>query len=184
MTNAELLAFVRKNPIGIGSGALALVLAGAIYYRSGQVPESEAELAQKSAEGERYAANLKYATQLQEHYDALVAANKAIDARIVRASQFGKNLQYFYKLESETGVKLTTDPRISPPAAKKDPKAAYVSIPCNLSVQGTLPQLLGFLRRLENGTHYCRVLNVSLVPAPDRNAPLSLSLNLELLGLP
>ena len=184
MTNEELFSFVRKNPIAIGCAGLALLLGGAIYYRSGQMPDTEAELTQKSAEGERYAANLKNATQLQEHFDALVAANKAIDARIVRASQFAQNVRYFYKLESETGVKLVTDPRVAPPLAKKDPKAAYVSIPCSLAVQGTLPQLLGFLRRLESGTHYCRVLNVSLAGSADRNAPLSLSLNLELLGLP
>jgi len=102
----------------------------------------------------------------------------------VRASQFGKNLQYFYKLEGDTGVKLVTDPRIAPPLAKKDPQAAYVSIPCNLSVQGNLPQLLAFLRGLESGTHFARVQNVALTSSADRNAPLSLSLNLELLGLP
>jgi len=184
MTNEELFAFVRKHPISIGAGLLTLLLGGAIYYRSDTVPETESELTQKTAESEKYTANNKNSTQLQEHYEALVTANKAIDGRIVRASQFGKNLQYFYKLESETGVKLTTDPRISPPAAKKDAKAAYVSIPVNLSVQGNLPQLLGFLRRLESGTHYCRVLNVSLASAADRNAALNLSINLELLGQP
>lgn len=184
MTKDELVALVRKNPIGVGCAVLSLALAGAIYYRSGQVPESEAELVQKSTEGERYAANLKSATQLQEHYDAIVAANKEIDARIVRYSQLAVNLRYFYKLESDTGVKLTTDPRISAPAAKKDPKAAFVAIPCNLSVQGTLPQLLSFLRRLESGTHYCRVLTVSLGGSANRSAPLNLTLTLELLGLP
>ncbi len=184
MSNAELFAFVRKNPISLGCGALALVLAGAAYFRSDAIPESEAELTRKSAEGERLAANLKNGTQLPEHLDALVAANKIIDSRIVRASQLGKNLQYFYKLEGDTGVKLVTDPRIAPPLAKKDPQAAYVSIPCNLSVQGNLPQLLAFLRGLESGTHFARVQNVALTSSADRNAPLSLSLNLELLGLP
>lgn len=184
MTNAELFAFVRKNPIGIGCGVVALALGGAIYFRADHIPEAEAELEQKSTEAERYKNNLKNATQLQEHYDAIVAVNKAIDARIVRASQYAKNLQYFYKLESETGVKLTTDPRIAPPAAKKDPKATYLSIPVSLSVQGNYPQLLECLRRLENGTHFCRVLNVSLASAADRNAVLSFTISLELLGLP
>lgn len=184
MTNAELFAFVRKNPISLGCGVFALALVGAIYFRSSEIPDSEAELTQKSAEGERLAANLKNAVQLQEHLDALVVANKVVDSRIVRASQFAKNLQYFYKLETETGVKLVTDPRISPPLAKKDPKASYVSIPCNLSVQGNMTQLLGFLRRLESVTHYARVQNVSFTSSADRNALLSMSINLELLGLP
>ena len=184
MTNAELFAFVRKNPISLGCSVFALALVGAIYFRSSEIPDSEAALTQKSAEGERLAANLKNAVQLQEHLDALVVANKVVDSRIVRASQFAKNLQYFYKLETETGVKLVTDPRISPPLAKKDPKASYVSIPCNLSVQGNMTQLLGFLRRLESVTHYARVQNVSFTSSADRNALLSMSINLELLGLP
>ena len=47
MTNAELFAFVRKNPISIGCGVLALALLGGIYFRSDEIPESEAELTQK-----------------------------------------------------------------------------------------------------------------------------------------
>jgi type II secretory pathway pseudopilin PulG len=184
MTNQELFALVRKNLLGTGCAVLSIALGGWTYYRSGDGPDYENEVTQKSAEAERYASNLKNAAQLQENLEAIAAANKAIDARIIRASQFSNNLAYFYQLESETGVKLTSDPRLSAPLAKKDPKAAYVSIPCGLSVQGTLPQLLTFLRRLENGIHYCRVMNASLVGSTDRTLPLNLTINLELLGLP
>jgi hypothetical protein len=184
MTNQELIAFIRKNPIGIGCGVLSLVLGGAIYWRSSDVPEKEEELSQKSQEGERYAANLKAADKLQEHHDALVAANKVIDLRLVRASQLAKILQYFYAIERDTGVKLVSDPRIAPPAPKKDAKAAYVAVPCVLTVQGTEPQLLTFLRRLENGTHYCRVLSFTLNAAADRASPLNMTVTVELLGLP
>lgn len=184
MTKEEILGFVGKNPIGIGCGVLALLLAGGSYWRSDEVPDSEEELTKKSAEAERYAANLKNAAQLKEQYDALVAANKSIDARVIRAGQLGKNLQYFYKLENETGVKLTADPRQGVPATKKDAKAAYIAVPYQLSVQGDLTQLLSFLRRLENGTHFCRVLNITLTGGGDRSAPLALMVNLELLGLP
>lgn len=184
MTKEEAISFVRKNPLGIGCGVLSLLLAGASYWRNGQIPDYEAELTQKSAEGERYASNLKNANLLKEQQEALVAANKAIDGRIIRASQLGRNLQYFYKLESETGVKLTTDPRQAQPVAKKDAKAAYIYVPYMLSVQGDLSKLLNFLRRLENGTHFCRILTITLGSSADRNAPLSLTVSLELLGLP
>lgn len=183
MTNEEIFTFIRKNPIGIGCGVVSLVLGGLIYWRSDLQPEAEAELTTKSTEADRYKANLNSAANLQDHYEALVAANKIIDSRVVRASQFGKNLAYFYDLESETGIKLTADPRTSPVGAK-NPKSTYISTSWALSMQGTMPQLLAFLRRLENGAHYCRVLSFSLTSGTDRNAPLNLTLNIELLGLP
>jgi hypothetical protein len=184
MTNQELFALIRKNPIGIGCGVLSLLLAGASYWRGDEIPDVEAELEQKSSDAARYEANLKASANLQEQYDALVAVNKAVDTRLVRAGKFSTNLQYFYDLESETGVKFTPDPRTGAPGAKKDAKAVYVYLPWTLSVQGSMPQLLTFIRRLENGTHFCRVNTVSLSSSADRNAPLTLMITLDLLGLP
>lgn len=183
MSNAELAAFVKKNPISIGSGVLSLLLAGAIYFFSGQVPEAETELGTKQAEGEKHAANLTNEKQLKEHYDALVAANKEIEHRLMRGSQTFANQQYFFKLEGETGTKLTA---YNPgPVGPPKPKAAFTSVPFGVTVQGTLPQLLDFLHRIESGEHYCRVLTFQLSGSgADKNAALNLALNLELLGLP
>jgi hypothetical protein len=185
MSNEELIAFVKKNPIGIGCGALSLALFGGWYYRSGDVPAAEAELAQKQAEGERYALNLVNATQLPEQYEAVVAANKEIESRLVHASQLGKNYQFFYKLESESGVKIT-DPRqaaIAPP--KKDAaKTAFSPVGYNVALSGDLSQVLNFLRRLESGAHYCRVTNITCTVPPERSLPLTVNVGLELLGLP
>lgn len=58
MTNAELMAFVRKNPISVGCGAVALLLGAAVYFRASEIPAAEAELTQKSAEADRHGANL------------------------------------------------------------------------------------------------------------------------------
>ena len=58
-------------------------------------------------------------------------------------------------------------------------------MPFTITVQGTLPQMLDYLRHLESGARFCRVLSVSCgVPVADRGAPVTLSLNLEMLGLP
>lgn len=185
MTNADLLALLKKNPIGVGCGVLSLVLAAGIYYRGGQVPEAEAALTQKSAEGERYSANLKNAAQMKEQLDALVAANTEIARRLAHVGQSLSNSQYFYKLESESGVKLAALTQTTTVAPKAGGKAAFIPVGFGVTVQGSLAQLLDFLRRLESGARYCRVLNVSCSGSSgDHNAPLTLSLNLELLGLP
>lgn len=186
MSNEELKAIVGKNPIGFACGALSLLLFGGWYYRSGDVPSVEQEVAQKSAEAQRYELNLINAKGLQEQFDALVAANKEVDSRLVRASQLGKNVQFFYKLESESGAKLTTDPRQSPlsPPAKNAAKTAYNPVTFSVTVSGDLPQILRFLRRLESGAHYCRMIGASCTVPQERSLPLTLNLSLELLGLP
>jgi hypothetical protein len=186
MSNEELLAFVRKNLVGSICGGLSLLALGGWYYRSGDVPTVEQEVAAKSAEAQRYELNLLNAKQLQEQFDALIAANKEVDSRLVRASQLGKNIQFFYNLERDSGAKLTTDPRQSPiaPPGKSAPKGAYSPIAFSVTVSGDLPQLLRFLRRMESGVHYGRVLGASCTVPQERSLPLTLNLSLEMLGLP
>lgn len=189
MTTADLVALCKKHPISSGCAALSVLLAAAAYLRQDEVPGAEAELSLKSADGDRVALNNKNAAQLREQSEALATAHKAIEARLVRPRDLGTNTQYFYKIEGETGVKILdlrqttgTSPANSPKAAAK---AAYVPVGFNVSVQGTLGQVLDFLRQLEGGAHYCRVITASFNGnSVARNATLTLGLSLELLGLP
>lgn len=184
MTNEEQIALLKKNPISVGCGLLSILLAAGIYFRGEAIPTAEAELGQKSAEAERLAQNLKYAAQLKEHLESVQAAGKTIDSRIIRATQVGTNTQYFYQLESDTGVKLV-DFRPQGSAPAKGAKSVYTPVAFVVSVQGTLPQVLDFVRQLEGGGRYARIVtaSVSTVPA-NRGGPLTLSLVVELLGLP
>ena len=185
MTSEALVALLKKNPISVGCGVLSLLLVAGLYFRSDAIPTAEAELAQKQAEAERLATNRKYSVQLKEHLDELQAANKDIDARIIRASQVGTNTQYFYKLESETGVKLVDFRPLAANPPAKGAKTAFMPVGFNVSVQGSYPQVLDFLRLLEGGARYSRVLNASLAGSvTNRKGPLTLTLNVELLGLP
>ncbi|MSU23237.1 MAG: hypothetical protein EXS32_05360 [Opitutus sp.] len=184
MTNEELFALLKKNPVSVGCGALSLALAAGIYFRGGVLPDHEAELAQKSAEGKRLAANVKYAAQLKEQLAAVVQANKEIERRLVRGSQIAINQQYFYKLEAETGTKVTIQQSpISP--VRGGVKTVFASVPFSATVAGSYSQLVDFLLRLEGQAHYCRVTSASCsVPLTARNSAMSLTISLELLGLP
>ena len=186
MTSAEQIALLKKNPISVGCGVLSLLLVAGIYFRSDEIPTAEAELVQKIADAERLAVNLKYSEKLKEQLDALVVANKEIDSRIIRASQVGTNTQYFYKLESDTGVKRVEFRPMTFSAPAKGAKNSYTPVGFAVSVQGSLPQVLDFLRLLEGGAHYSRVLLASVSGnMTNRKALLTLQINhLELLGLP
>jgi hypothetical protein len=184
MTNAELMAFIKKNPISVGCGALAIALGALIYFRGGVIPEAEAELAQKSADAERHAANLRNSDDLKAQLDTIAAANKEVESRLIRAGQLGLNQQYFYLLERETGVKLLEFRPGGLTSAAKGSKTAFNPVQFTIAVNGTLPQVMDFLFRLESGAHYCRVNSAQLFTAAGGRTAMTLQLSLELLGLP
>lgn len=187
MTNEERMALIKKNPISVGCGVLSVLLIAGIYFRSDEIPTAEADLASKSAEAERLSLNRANANQLKEQYDEVVAANKAIETRMVKAasSGLGQNTQYFYRLFAETGVKQIDFGQTTNVVAPTKGKTTYTPIAFRVVVQGSFAQVMNFLGQLEEGTHYCRVLTAQLSgSAANRNSPLTLSLNLELLGLP
>ncbi len=182
MTKEEIIAFVKKNPISIGCGALSLALAAGIYFRSDELPAAEDELAEKSTEAARLAANIQNAAQLKEQVEALTVADKEMETRLVTLEQL-KNYGYFYKLESETGTKMTAINQsiVAPP---KGAKTAFIPVPFTITVQGSFAQILDYLRRLESGARYCRVMGVTCSVTPTDRNTVTLALNLELLGLP
>src|SRR3954471_10586133 len=133
-SSSEIVATIKKNVISVVCIVLALVLAAVLYFRLDRGTELETELGDKSKEAAKFALNVKNSAQLQPQLDALLASEKQIEARLMRAEDLPTNQQYFYKLETDTGVKLLTTPRQSP-GSKKDSKA-YQPTAFSLNVQG------------------------------------------------
>lgn len=185
MNSQALVKLLKKNPLSITCGALSLIFIVVICLRSGTIPEAEGILAQKSAEGEKLAANIQYSAQLKDQVEAVTASNKEIESRIVRASQLLTNTQYFYKIENETGIKMIDIRQTTPANVGKPAKGSYLPVSFAVSVQGDINHILAFLRQVENGAHYARVVTASCSGnSAQRSAPLTLALSLELLGVP
>jgi hypothetical protein len=193
MTAIKLPNFIKKQPVAVVCALLCVGLAVAIYFRKDALSEANDILAQKKAEGEHLSDNVTNASKLDEQFEAMTRATQAIEARLVHADQskLATNKQYFYKIEEETQTKLTGLNQSGVATSTKNAgKTNYAGVAYNISVEGTYPQLLDFLRRVENGEHFSRVLSLTLTHSgdsestPDSAGSLSLSLNLELLGLP
>lgn len=182
MTNEELAVFVKKHPISVGCAVVSVGLLVSMYFRSDLKTEADTLLAEKTAAGERYAANIKNSAQLEDDLAKVTAANKEIDSRAVRINELGTNSQYFYKLEGETGVKLIDFRQTTQSGAKG--KGAFLPVGFTVSAQGELRQLLEFLRLIESGTHYCRVTTATISSTTTRTAPMTLTLSIEMLGTP
>ena len=186
MSNEELMAFLRKNVISVTCVIVSILIGLAIYYRSDLLPDAEKVLAQRAQQGELLAANIEDSNQLKDQHTAILASNEAISNRMKRVGQLAENLQYFYRLESETSTKLTGNPRQVPlpPVLKNAPKTNFVAVPFALTAQGDYAQLMDLLRRLESGEHYCRVMTCNLHPLTEmRGGQLQLALSIELLAI-
>lgn len=185
MTSEDLGAAIKKNKISVGCAVLSVACIVVLFLRNNLISEAEARLVEKTAEAQKYATNIQYSAQLKEHVDTVTAANKQIEGRIVRASQLGINTQYFYTIESDTSAKLIDLRQLTPATVAKPAKGSFLPVAFAVSVQGDLNQILTFLRQVENGAHYSRVVNATLSGnSATRNSPLTLALSLELLGVP
>jgi len=179
-------AYLKKHPILVIGASLSLILAVALYIRHGNAPEIEAELQKNTEEGARLKTNIEYASSLQEQTDVLTKANADVASRLVRPSDVAGNLQYFLKMESDSGVKLAFR---SPPGPRGTTKPPYIAVPYALDIQGNFRQAMTFVRKLETGDRFCRILKATLRRDSGENATkatdlIRVNLTIELLGQP
>lgn len=188
MTAADLKAMAKKQPISVACGVIALFCAVVLYLRSDKVDESKALYEDKAKAAKAILANVSNSQSLPQQADAIQHAVKDLEGRLIHASQLAINLQYFYRLESDTGVKLvdvhqgtTGQPRTG--AAKSN----YAAIPFAVNIQGNFKQVLDFIQRVENGPRIAHFNSVSYTKAGGENAgtdQFSVSMGIEFLGTP
>jgi Tfp pilus assembly protein PilO len=184
MTSADLVALLKKHPIGFGCALLGIACGAVLYLRSGNLAASQAELEAKSAEVAKMTANIRNSSNLPDQVAEIQALTKEFEGRLLKASQLAVNLQYFYKLETENEVKLIDVRQGSLP---KNAKTIYQGVPFIVSVQGTYVQVMNFLNRLQNGRHFCRINTTNFTKtavAGTSGSLVNLSITLDLLGQP
>jgi hypothetical protein len=193
LTGEDIKSFVKKQPIGVACGVACILCGVAFYLRIDAVNNARDNLDAKNTLAQKYQNNLRNAAGLPEHAQAMQAAGKELDGRLLRVNQLAMNQQYFYRLESETGIKLVDVKQTNVAAnPKAKSRAGTVGIPFNVTAQGDFRQIVSFLQNLENGAHFARFLTVSLQPygvsseagSSGGGGTMSVSVSLELLGLP
>lgn len=191
LSNDQLKAFVQKHPVGVTCAALCLALAGYAYYASDDITLAEEELQKQADILERQTLNVTYSTHLKDQVDQLKAATAIAEKRLIKISALADNQRLFYRLESKTGVQLLDPRQLTTNAPAKAPGQSYLPVTFEVSIKGTYDRCLNFLRELESGGNYARINSVSMQPAQTTspgedaaNTPLTMRLNLEILGEP
>ncbi len=189
MTGADLITLLKKHPLSAGALLVCVICGALIYLRGGEITGRTQRSDEKTAEAAKVQANVANAAGLPGQTEALQASVKELESRLVRSNQIALNLQYFYRMESETGVKILDVRQNNVPSGRNAAKAAYVGVPYSISVQGTFAGTLLFLKKIETGRHITRFLGATYTKAggsdvSDASALMTLSINLELLGQP
>ncbi|HEY5227334.1 MAG TPA: hypothetical protein VIJ19_02280 [Opitutaceae bacterium] len=186
MTNEEFMLFLKKNIISVACVAVSILIGITLYYRSDSLPDAEKVLLDKQQQGELLAANIEDGHDLKEQHAALVASNAAIEDRVIHVGQLAENYQYLYRLEAETGTKLS-DPRQNAwvPPAKNAAKLNFTTVNFSLTAAGDYSQCLDLLRKLEDGEHYCRINTCAIRPASQttRNNSVTIAITFDLMAL-
>jgi hypothetical protein len=191
LSSKDVAAFLKRYPIAIGCGVLSVILLAGSYVRSDRTVELVKQSKEGEEQGKKILKDIRDGANLAEQYETLAGHTKELESRLVHSSERARNQQYFYRIESEIGVREIS---LQPGGARstgpqKGAKSLYAGIGYTISVQGDYRQILGFLGRMESGPHFYRLVTGSVSRAGQRGsggtaALITLTLNLELLGLP
>lgn len=191
LTGHNLGAIFKKHPVAITCGMLSVLLLAGTFYRGKKVSEQTILQQQKEEEGRRILNNIRFAANLPEQYEDLIKQTRQLESRLVRGSDMALNLQYFYRIITESGVTRLDVRQLAGGASgqQRGPKPLYPSVAFTASVKGGYRQVLDFIGRIESGAHFYRLSSCSVLRAGSEGgtagaAPLTLTLNLELLGSP
>ncbi len=193
MTGADLLALIKKQPIAFACGLVLVGAVAAYFLRSDIIDAAQQDAQAKEQEFQKIDANVRSTSGLADATAEIKEAGKQFDTRLVRAPQLANNIQFFYRLESDTGVKLLDVRQLPVPAPRPGEKrGAYVPVPFQVAIQGSFAQVHDFLRRVEAGPHFLRVNQVTVTKfssggegaAFATSGAVNVALNLDLLGTP
>ena len=184
MTITDLTAIVKKHPIGVSCGLVSLLCGVWLYLRSDAIDERKDAADQKAKESQVILENVRNSDHLAQHTEAIQQAAKQLESRLVKAGQLATNLQYFYRLESDTGVKLTD---VRQNQNGRGTGGAYIGVPYTVTIQGNFKQVLAFIERIESGRHFSKFDTIAFNKAAGGDETtdlLSVHMSIELLGAP
>jgi hypothetical protein len=182
MKAQDIVDFVKRHTTPCVSLAIIVVTLIVAYFRMDVNTELEGKYQTVSAEGATVMNNIVNGSGLQEHVRTIRAQSSELESRMVRPAELAKNLQYFYRLESETGGKLG-ELRQVPLANIPSSKGSFQPVDYSLVVTADFPVLIDYLQRLEVGVYYYRMKNFSLQHSRESTRRmLVMAMNIELLG--
>lgn len=188
MTLQDLIEKIRRFPVPTACGAIIVVCFFAYYLRMNLLTDLTIENDEAQMQLQQVEQNVTYGRTLNADIALMNEKVTELDARIIKPAELATNMKYFYEIEAATHVTIADLRQSVTPPAKGAPKTILYPVDYSVEVNGRFDQTIAYLNELEHGRHFYRLQSFNLVRGrADGNAgtaPLTMSLNLQLLGWP
>jgi Tfp pilus assembly protein PilO len=179
------LFWLKRYPWCVAFVLVGLLAFAAAWFIWQRLPPIEAELRQRTDEGEFALGALAASPTLRAELAYVREVARRIETNVVDELAVDVNYGYFYSLEKRTQARLSDlKPMV---ASLPDPRSPYKQVSFSLRLTGSYEQVAEFLRQLEVGPRLVRVTSFAFRrrPAPagsDQPDSVALDLNVDLLG--
>jgi len=189
MTAQDLIEKLRHYPVPSTCGAILLLCFFAFYLRMDLVTDLEIENEEVQRQVQQVEQNITHGKTLAADIAKLKEKVDDLDSRLIKPAELANNLKYFYEIEAITRASIGDLRQSVSAPAKGAPKTILASVDYAVLITGSFHEIVAYLNELEHGRHFYRLKSLNLQrgraePGTARTTPVSMSLNLELLGTP
>jgi hypothetical protein len=182
MTGEDLKEKFRRYPIPTISGVIVVLCLLAYYFRIDLISNLDARQDDVLDQRNQVDLNLVAGGNLAEHMVEMRSRFAALEERVVQPYDLANNMNYFYQIETSTGVGLA-DLKQNASSDKPAPKNSLGGVGYSVTMSGSFAQIVAVFNELENGSRFYRLRTFNLERGREVNgAVVQLSLNLDLLG--
>jgi Tfp pilus assembly protein PilO len=146
----KIASAIKKRPMLLGASLAVLVVLGVIYVRYNELELHKSRLAELQGSLSKLQKNVANSAQLDRQLEEIKKINEKVVSSALRPSELARNLQYFYTLEADNGVKLLDLQQQAVPAPPRGTAASvYAALTFTVNVAGEYEQVLKFMREVE-----------------------------------
>ena len=184
--------FVRKKLILTISGLILVVCASVYLLHMDKKADLDSEIEQLDIRMSAVLKNMKNSAGLEEDLVAVSELIEQLDTRLFDPLELATNYNYFYKIESNTGVSLSglkqlevkeSETNKSKRRMPKSTKNSYQKIRYHMNATGEYGQIVNFMRELEGGSSFYRLEKFRLSrPKESEGEALSMDVSFLVLG--
>jgi len=165
----------KEYPILFVCGVICPLVLVLLFMRGPKIEQYETELEELEREWSEIQTNKERSSGLEEDIASLEAGLEKIDKRLMQVEEVAINYEFFYDLEAEGNIELNRFSQGEASDGKqlsigKNGLRHFSVLPYNLSMTGSMEEILGFMDLLDRQEYIVRMDMLWLSPVTETSA--------------